>query len=74
MPVLDGFETSRILKQMMKNGEIDEFKIIACTAAVQNSDEVEAKAAGMDEFCTKPIMLHSVREKLSAVGFPVKSP
>mgnify|MGYP000937290318 CR=1 FL=1 len=68
MPILDGFETSKIVKKMIKNGEIDEVKIIACTAFVQKSDEARAREAGMDDFCTKPINFVVIKEKLSAVG------
>ena len=69
MPIMDGFETSRILRGMIKRGEIDDFKIIACTAFVQQSDEDNAKEAGMDDFCTKPIKVEGIKEKLRAVGF-----
>ena len=69
MPIMDGFETSRILRGMIKRGEIDDFKIIACTAFVQQSDEDNAKEAGMDDFCTKPIRLEGIKEKLKAAGF-----
>ena len=68
MPILDGFETSKLLRQMIKKGEISDMKIIACTAFVQQSDEDKAKAAGMDAFCTKPIKLEAIREKLKLVG------
>ena len=69
MPVLDGFETAKILKQKTKKGEIDDIKIFACTAYVQKSDEVKAQEAGMDDFCTKPINFAAVKEKLTAAAF-----
>ena len=65
MPILNGFETARVLRQMIKNNEIDELRIVACTAFVQESDEKEARAAGMDAFCTKPLVASTVREKLA---------
>ena len=74
MPVLDGFATAKILNQMIKNGEIDNLKIIACTAFVQKSDEVRAKESGMNEFCTKPINFAAIKEKLSDIGFWENSP
>ena len=74
MPVLDGFETSKILTQMMRKGEIGELPIIACTALVQQADENRAKAAGMNYFCTKPIKVAEIKEKLLAVGFFDKEP
>ena len=69
MPILDGFETAKQLRQMIKRGEIDDLRIIACTAFVQQADEDKARAAGMDEFCTKPINLMTVKAKLSSTGF-----
>ena len=71
MPILDGFETSKLLRQMIRRGEIDDLRIIACTAFVQQADEDKARAAGMDEFCTKPINLMTVKGKLSKAGFQV---
>lgn len=44
MPVLNGYETVRLLRQMTTNLEIDDLKIVACTAFVQESDEKEAMA------------------------------
>lgn len=69
MPILDGFETARQLRQLEKKGEIDKIRIIACTAFVQQSDENNAREVGMDDFCTKPIKLAVVKEKLKANGF-----
>ena len=69
MPILDGFGTAKQLKQMIKRGEIDDLRIIACTAFVQQADEDRARAAGMDEFCTKPINLMTVKAKLTSTGF-----
>ena len=69
MPILDGFETARRLRQMEKRGEVDRIKIIACTAFVQQSDENAAREAGMDDFSTKPIKFAVIKEKLRANGF-----
>ena len=69
MPIMDGLETAKVLRQMIKNQEIDDLKIICCTAFVQQSDEDKALAAGMDEFCTKPINVAMVKKKLKRVGF-----
>ena len=68
MPVLDGFETARLLRQMIEAGEIDDMKLIACTAFVRQEDEDKARAAGMDDFCTKPINMVGVKKKLMIAG------
>ena len=69
MPIMDGFETARVLRTMIKNEEIADLKIICCTAFTQQADEDKAKEAGMNEFCTKPISMQTVKEKLMNVGF-----
>ena len=69
MPILDGYETARRLRAMEKRGEVDRIRIIACTAFVQQSDENNAKEAGMDDFSTKPIKFSVIKEKLKANGF-----
>ena len=55
MPVMNGFEAARKLKEFMKEGKIPATTIIACTALAQTSDIQEALAAGMDDYCVKPL-------------------
>ena len=69
MPVMDGFETARTLREKIVMGEIDDLRIIACTAFVQQAELDRAREAGMDDFCTKPITFNIIREKLSLSGF-----
>ena len=69
MPVMNGFEAARFLRKMIADSEINEMKIIACTAFVQQSELDEAKAAGVDDFCTKPVTFQMVKEVLSSKGF-----
>jgi CheY-like chemotaxis protein len=42
---------------------------VMCTAFVQQSDKDKTKAAGMDQFCTKPINMVIVRKKLKSISF-----
>ena len=60
MPVMDGFETTRILRTEMKVGT----PIIALTARVFTEDEEKCRAVGMDDFLTKPIEIKMLREKV----------
>lgn len=69
MPVMDGFEASKAIKEKIKLKEIDDLKIIACTAFIQESDQEKAQAAGIDAYCTKPITLAGIQEKLASIGF-----
>jgi signal transduction histidine kinase/ActR/RegA family two-component response regulator len=53
MPELDGFDTTRRIREMESGGR--RVPIIALTAAAFDSDREEARAAGMDDYLTKPI-------------------
>ena len=64
MPVLDGYQTARVLREKIAKGEIEPLKIIACTAFVQAAETEQALAAGMDDFCTKPITSQVVKQKV----------
>ena len=64
MPVLNGFDATRILKSKMAAQEIPSTPIVACTALVQASNMQEALDAGMDDYCTKPISKAKVSEIL----------
>lgn len=52
MPVLDGYETTRRIREDPRFGDIP---IIAMTANVMNEDIVEALASGMNDHIAKPI-------------------
>ena len=68
MPIVDGFGNVRLLRLMIETGEIDDLKMIACTAFVRQEDEDKARVAGMDDFCTKPINMVGVKKKLMIAG------
>ena len=69
MPIMGGLEASKAIKEKVKLKEIDDLKVIACTAFIQESDRQKAFSAGVDEYCTKPISLASIQEKLASIGF-----
>lgn len=64
MPIMDGFETTRIIRQNKKYNDV---KIIALSADAQNSIIDKCTNLGMDDFITKPFsntQLISVINKL----------
>ena len=67
MPVLDGFETTKMLRNRIAQQEIDELKIIACTAFVQQSELDRAIQSGMDDYCIKPLSFHDIKKKLQTI-------
>ena len=68
MPVMNGFETCEILRKKIKDGDIDDIKVIACTAAAEFSDLERAASAETDGYCIKPVGIGIVREKLVDFG------
>ena len=61
LPVVDGWEATRRLKADRATQNIP---VIVLTAHAMASDELEAKAAGCDDFETKPIELPRLLGKI----------
>ena len=55
MPEMDGFEASRILTTLKKEGRIPDTPIIALTANAMKGDRERCIDAGMADYLTKPI-------------------
>ncbi|MCZ6449826.1 MAG: response regulator [Deltaproteobacteria bacterium] len=52
MPVMDGWEATRIIKA---NGELKHIPVIAVTSHAMVGDEIQARQAGCDAYVPKPI-------------------
>jgi CheY-like chemotaxis protein len=68
MPGLDGFETTRQLREMQRRGEVAPFAIVALSAS---HDEVSVRAAmrsGVDAFVGKPLQAAALRTELCRWG------
>ena len=63
LPVIDGWEATRRLKA---NARLRHIPIIALTAHVMSGDEERAKAAGCDDYLSKPIDEDLLFAKLQA--------
>ena len=55
MPVMNGLEATRILKNKIKDGELEEISIIACTAFLNDKEKLYASELGVDAYCYKPL-------------------
>ncbi len=64
LPVMDGYEATRILKADAECGKIP---IIALTAHAMAGDRESTLAAGCDDFDTKPIELPRLLDKIRAL-------
>ncbi len=67
MPVMDGFETTNIIRNSKEFSKISEIPIVALTAHASKKDLNKAKLTGMDEFISKPFnkeVLLEVLQKL----------
>jgi len=62
MPVLDGLKATRQIRQMEPLG--GQPRIIAMTAAAMNGDEARCRAAGMDDYITKPVQISALKAAL----------
>ena len=61
MPIMDGFETTRAIRQMV--GAIRDIPIVAMTAHALKEDRQKCLDAGMDDYLSKPVH----RDELLAV-------
>ncbi len=64
LPVIDGWEATRVLKADTSTKHIP---IIALTAHAMSSDRDKALAAGCDDYDTKPVELPRLLEKMQTL-------
>lgn len=64
MPIMDGFDATRSIRQGNAGTKHQEITIIALTANAMDEDKELCLASGMDDYLTKPIQLQTLKEKL----------
>jgi CheY-like chemotaxis protein len=69
LPVMDGWEATRRLKDMPETSTIP---IIALSAHVMSGEREKALAAGCDDFDTKPVELNRLVEKIERLAGTAK--
>ena len=70
MPLMDGFETSRAIRQK-ERGTGNHLPIIALTAHAMKGDEDRCRDAGMDAYVSKPIKVEALLQAMQSVLQPV---
>jgi len=68
MPVMDGFEATRMIRQLEQAGNAHT-PILACTANAMKGDAERCVAAGMDGYVSKPIRM---ADRLSAIRSAIR--
>jgi signal transduction histidine kinase/DNA-binding NarL/FixJ family response regulator len=66
MPVLDGYEATRALRQLEKNQGWARTPIVALTANAMEGDRERCLRAGMDDYLSKPVHFESLQQTLAA--------
>ncbi len=64
MPVMDGFEATRAIREVEHAGLRSRNLIVAMTANATQEDRDRCLAAGMDDYISKPILMAPLREVL----------
>ena len=67
MPKCDGLQATRQLRQYEQHNEVTTTPVIALTASVMGSDREAAKAAGMNGFASKPVVLSDLLTEIARV-------
>ncbi|WP_428409200.1 response regulator [Hyphococcus sp.] len=64
MPLMDGLQATRLIREYEADNGLERRPIIATTAHVLDEDRKRCDAAGMDDFLTKPMKRTAVAEAL----------
>lgn len=67
MPVMDGLEATRKIRNIEKNNNLEKTIIVALTANAMTTDKDNSKKAGMDNFLAKPVTFEKLNEIIDQI-------
>ena len=73
MPVLDGFEATKKIREYEKSNGLTAIPIIALTAGIGAEDRERCLTSGMDDYLTKPFSLSELRESILKLDQKIQS-
>jgi len=62
MPIMDGFESTKKIRNLEKIDNLGHIPIIALTANALDADREECLSSGMDDFLVKPMRIQAIRD------------
>ncbi|KAK4506200.1 hypothetical protein PRZ48_004165 [Zasmidium cellare] len=68
MPVMDGNEAARAIRQFEKDGNLDRIPILGVTANVRGAQQDEMMESGMDDVMSKPYKIEDLVSRLSKLA------
>ncbi|MFV0290671.1 MAG: response regulator [Mangrovibacterium sp.] len=71
MPVMDGLEATKKIREYEGEQNLNRTPIIAVTANTLDNDKTKCLDYGMDEFMTKPFNLNNLKEILSTLDINI---
>ncbi len=74
MPRLDGLQATRVIRQEEQEQGAVHIPIIAITAAAMEGDQERCRAAGMDDYLSKPVDIAQLQRVVSSLRAGLKSP
>ena len=67
MPVMNGFESARKIKELVSNKIIEDIPILALTANTTIKDFDQCIQSGMNDYLVKPVSKTQMKEKLQTI-------
>jgi len=65
MPDMDGFDTTKMIRQIEKANDLNHIPVVAITADDKSDEWEKCVEAGMDGFLTKPVDVEKLKEMLN---------